>query len=171
VNLRRATARGTERWRPARSSGRVGDLPATARPRRSGSGVGTRASLKKYLVELRLAGQLRSALTSTPGWSMSSTSKSARRAWASGGQGRCGRAAGPIGAVRERGPHLLPVTTHSSPSRTARVPRRGEVAAGAGLAEQLAPRLPRRSIAAAATAAAALARRRPAALARPCRGR
>ena len=34
-----------------------------------------------------------------------------------------------------------PFTTHSSPSRTARVPQDGEVGAGAGLAEELAPDL------------------------------
>ena len=36
---------------------------------------------------------------------------------------------------------FCPSTTHSSPSRTARVPSDGEVGAGARLAEQLAPQL------------------------------
>ena len=51
-----------------------------------------------------------------------------------------GEADAPVGFVRHRGPHLLPVQQPAAVGAGAGRGERGEVGAGAGLAEQLAPR-------------------------------
>ena len=129
---RRPSDAPTRAWRWRRASRR--------RRRRCAASSGTRAPSRNTSLKSMSPVRWRSGRTSTPGWCRSTRKYVMPLRFGASGSVRASST-----AQSDTCAHVVhtfwPVTTHSSPSRSARVGERREVAARARLAEELAPAL------------------------------